>query len=129
MGGIPPPLALWAMCITPRLMVLFIAEWEVNLSCTGSVLRIIYRKRKRWNGSPPSTAVPAKPYSVDVYRIIRNSLSYSKGRVWAAPTGFPIIQGPFCGTKSPVKPGEAVNGNTILKMIDFLFYFAFYLKR
>ena len=33
MGGIPPPLALWAMCITSRLMelqtVLSIAEWGV----------------------------------------------------------------------------------------------------
>jgi hypothetical protein len=29
----------------------------------------------------------------------------------------------------PVKLGEAVNGNTILKIIDFIFYFAFYLER
>ena len=29
----------------------------------------------------------------------------------------------------PVKLGEAVNGNTILKIIDSIFYFAFYLER
>ena len=43
----------------------------------------------------------SEPYSIGICIISRNSQSYSggrvypKGRIWAAPTGFPIIQKPF----------------------------------
>lgn len=68
-------------------------------SCTGSVLRIIYRKRKRWNSSPTYTAVPAKPYSIGICSISKNPQTYSGGRVWAAPAELTAIQTPFYGAK------------------------------
>ena len=42
----------------------------------------------------------SKPYSIGICIIAKNPQPYSGGRVWAAPTGFPIIQRPFCGTKN-----------------------------
>jgi len=42
----------------------------------------------------------SEPYCIGICVVARNSHSYSGGWMWKTPTGFPIIQKPFCGTKN-----------------------------
>ena len=84
------------------------------MSVTGKV--VLKLRRKNWKPcqrkNPESTNTSQSRY-VGGWRAFGESLDSGAGGA-----DYP-----------PVKLGEAVNGNTILKIIDSIFYFAFYLER